>query len=158
MSTAAALAFPEDDPLLGADFVQEIVKQLRAMDTYDTYDGWSVAKIIDPIILTKARKREIPIVGDPDDTTVARVKAFYNSIATLIEKRTGLMAVPVINLTHEGFGRAFITCGKLVVADKTLRDVHRFGFESLDKLNQQGEEFISKAIALIEKYREVAEL
>ncbi len=158
MSTAAALALPEDDPLLEADFVQEIVKQLRAMDTYDTYYGWSVAKIIDPIILTKARKREIPIVGDPDDTTVARVKAFYNSIATLIEKRIGLMAVPVINLTHEGFGRAFITCGKLVVCDRTLRDVHRFGFESLDKLNQQGEEFVGKAIALIEQYREVAEL
>ncbi len=159
MSTAAALAvFAEDDPNLDADFIQEIVKQLRAMDTYDTYAGWSVAKIVDPMILTKERKREIPIVGDPDDITIARVKAFYNSIATLIEKRLGLMAVPVVNLTHEGFGRAFVTCGKLIVVDKTLRDVHRFGFDSLAKLNEQGEALVGKAIELIEKYREVAEL
>lgn len=157
MSTAAAVLV-EDDPLLDADFIQEIVKQLRAMDSYGTYDGWTVAKIIDPMILTKERKREIPIVGDPDDITISRVKAFYNAIATLIEKRLGLMAVPVVNLTHEGFGRAFVTCGKLIVVDKTLRDVHRFGFESLTKLNDQGEEFVTKAIALIEKYREVAEL
>nr|WP_255211064.1 DUF269 domain-containing protein [Methylogaea oryzae] len=52
-------------------------------------------------MLTKERKQAIPIVGDPDEITMARVKAYYNALATLIEKRSGLMAVPVINLTHE---------------------------------------------------------
>lgn len=156
--SAVAAVLTEDDPLLESDFIKEIVKQVRAVDTYGTYEGWSVAKIVDPFVLTKERKREIPIVGDPDDITMARVKAFYNAIATLIEVRSGLMAVPVINLTHEGFGRAFITCGRLIVLDKTLRDVHRFGFPTLEKLNGDGETAIAKAIELIEKYREVAEL
>jgi probable nitrogen fixation protein len=156
--SAAAAVLTEDDPILDSDFIKEIVKQVRALDTYDTYHGWSVAKIVDPFVLTKERKREIPIVGDPDDITMARVKSFYNAIATLIEVRGGLMAVPVINLTHEGFGRAFITCGKLIVLDKTLRDVHRFGFPTLEKLNGDGEAAIAKALELIEKYREVAEL
>ena len=44
----------------------EMLKQLRAIDTYDSYEGWSEAKIIAPLVLTKERKREIPIVGDPD--------------------------------------------------------------------------------------------
>jgi probable nitrogen fixation protein len=158
VSTAAALVLAENDPFLGSEFVTEIVKQLRALDTYDTYAGWTIARIVDPLIMTKERKREIPIVGDPDDITKARVKAFYNSIATVIEKRCGLMAVPVINLTHEGFGRAFISVGKLIVVDKTLRDIHRFGFPSLEDLNQQGETMVGKALDLIEKYREVAEL
>lgn len=158
MSAVEAAVLAEDHPILESAFIKEIVKQLRAQDTYDTYHGWSVAKIVDPLILTKARKREIPIVGDPDDTTIARVKAFYNAIATLIEVRTSLMAVPVINLTHEGFGRAFVTVGRLVVVDKTLRDVHRFGFETLEKLEEQGETAVTKAIELIEQYREVAEL
>lgn len=158
MSAAAAVALTEDDPLLEAPFIKEIVKQLRALDTYDTYEGWSVAKIVDPLVLTKERKREIPIVGDPDDITIARVKAFYNAIASSIETRIGMMAVPVINLTHEGFGRAFITCGRLIVLEKTLRDVHRFGFPTLEKLNDDGETAVIKAIELIEKYREVAEL
>jgi hypothetical protein len=43
------------------------------------------------------------------------------------------------------------------VLEKTLRDVHRFGFPSLEKLNEEGETAITKAIEMIEKFREVAE-
>jgi len=152
-----ALAVEAGDPYMTSDIVVEMLKQLRALDTYDTYEGWSEEKIIDPLVMTKERKREIPIVGDPDEITMARVKAYYNSIASLIEKKGGLMAVPVINLTHEGFGRAFVLVGKLIVVDKTLRDVHRFGFPSLEDMAQKTEKVIEKAVSLIEQYREVAE-
>ena len=145
------------DPYLTSEVVVEIIKQLRAMDTYDTYDGWSVEKIIDPIVLTKERKREIPIVGDPDEITLARIKAYYNSIACLIEKKSGFMAVPVINISHEGFGRAFVLVGKLIVVDKVLRDVHRFGFPSLEDLTEKTNLVINKAVGLIEQFKEVAE-
>lgn len=157
MSAVAAAVLTEGDPVLDSEFVREIVKQLRALDTYDTYHGWSVAKIVDPLVLTKERKREIPIVGDPDETTLARVKAYYNAIASLIEKKTGLMAVPVINITHEGFGRAFVLVGKLIAVDKTLRDVHRFGFPALEDLCVKTEQVVDKAAQLIDQYREVAE-
>lgn len=153
----AALAIETGDPYMTSEVVAEMLKQLRALDTYDTYEGWPEEKIIDPIVMTKERKREIPIVGDPDEITLARVKAYYNSIASLIEKRSGLMAVPVINITHEGFGRAFVLVGKLIVVDKTLRDVHRFGFPSLEDLTSKTETVIEKAVALIEQYKEVAE-
>lgn len=153
----ATLVVDVSDPFLSSDIVTEIIKQLRALDTYDTYEGFSEAKIIDPLVLTKERKREIPIIGDPDETTLARIKAYYNSIASLIEKKSGLMAVPVINITHEGFGRAFIAVGKLIVVDKTLRDVHRFGFPSLEDLCLKTETALEKAIGLISQYREVAE-
>ncbi|PPD30587.1 MAG: hypothetical protein CTY19_15750 [Methylomonas sp.] len=152
-----ALAIESGDPYMTSDVVVEMLKQLRALDTYDSYEGWSEEKIIDPLVMTKERKREIPIIGDPDETTLARVKAYYNSIASLIEKKSGLMAVPVINITHEGFGRAFILVGKLIVVDKTLRDVHRFGFPSLEDLAAKTEVVIDKAIGLIEQFREVAE-
>lgn len=156
MSQTAATAVLDTDPYLEAEFVTEMVKQLRAIDTYDTYEGWSVSRIIDPLVLTKERKREIPVIGDPDETTLARVKAFYNAIASLIERKCGLMAVPVINITHEGFGRAFVTVGKLVAVDKTLRDVHRFGFPTLEKMCEQADKAISRALELIEKYQDVA--
>lgn len=153
----AAMAIEENDPFMSSDFVAEMLKQLRALDTYDTYEGWSEEKIIDPLILTKERKREIPIVGDPDETTVARIKSYYNAIASLIEKKCGLMAVPFVNLTHEGFGRALVMVGKLIVVDKTLRDVHRWGFPTLEALCEQSEKQIDKALELIEQHKEVAE-
>ncbi len=153
----SALVVETGDPFMDSDVVKELLKQLRALDTFDTYEGWPQEKIIDPLILTKERRREIPIVGDPDEITLARVKAYYNSIATLIEKRAGLLAVPVINITHEGFGRAFVLVGKLIVVDKILRDVHRFGFPSLEEMAEKTEQIIDKAVGLIEQYKEVAE-
>lgn len=154
--TTAELVVQEDDVNLDSELVKDLIKQLRAIDTYDTYDGWSNAKIIDPIVLTKERKRDIPVVGDPDGITVARIKAYYNSLATLIEQKSGLMAVPVVNLSHEGFGRAFIMIGKLIVVDKILRDVHRWGFPSLEAMCVQSDKTIDKALELIEKYRAAA--
>ena len=158
MQNAALATTTEDETELQADFCKEISKQLRAIDTYDTYQGWSDAKVLDPLILTKERKREIPIIGDPDEITIARVKAFYNSVASLIEKKTKLMAVPVINLSHEGFGRAFVIVGKLIVVEKILRDVHRFGFPSFAKLNEEGDKMVDKAVELIDAHAEVANL
>ncbi len=155
MATATQVV-QEDDVYLSSDIVQDLIKQLRAIDTYDTYDGWPNAKVVDPIVLTKERKREIPIIGDPDGLTIARLKAYYNSLASLIEKRSGLMAAPIVHLTHEGFGRALIMVGKLVVVDKVLRDTHRFGFASLEDMAEKSEKTIVKALELIEKYNNAA--
>ena len=145
------------DPILETDFVKEMARQMRALDTYGTYTGWSVEKILAPYVLTKERKAEIPLIGDPDDETISRVKAFYNSIAVLIEKEAGLLAVPLIHLTHEGFGRALFTVGRLVAVDKTLRDVHRFGFASLEKMKEEGDKILKGAVARITEHREVAD-
>jgi probable nitrogen fixation protein len=144
------------DPILDTDFIKEMVRQLRALDSYGTYDGQPADKLLEPLVLTKERKAQIPLVGDPDEETLARVKAFYNAIATLIEKECGRMAVPLVHLTHEGFGRVLVTVGKLVVLDKTLRDVHRFGFESLSKMKTEGDKLLSVAIEIVGRHPEVA--
>lgn len=152
----AALAVSEDDPVLKTSFADEMVRQMRAVDTYGTYDDWPVARILEPYVLTKEKKREIPVVGDPDEVTIARVKAFYNAISVMIEKECGLMAVPMINLTHEGFGRALITVGKLVVMDRTLRDVHRFGFPTVSKMKDEADKLLSVALEIIGQHPKVA--
>ncbi len=152
----AALLIEADDPVLDSAFVIEMVRQMRAIDAYGTYDNWSVNKILDPFVMTKERKREIPVIGDPDEVTMSRVKAFYNAIAAMIEKECGLMAVPMLNLSHEGFGRVIITVGKLVVMDRTLRDVHRFGFASLSKMKDEADKLLSVALEIIGKHSEVA--
>ena len=158
MTTDTALNITENDPVLGTDFAVEMVRQMRAVDAYGTYDNWPAARILDPFVLTKEQKREIPVVGDPDEIVMSRVKAFYNAIAALIEKECGLMAVPTINLTHEGFGRALITVGKLVVMDKTLRDVHRFSFPTLSKMKDEADKVLSVALEIVGEYPKAAGL
>jgi probable nitrogen fixation protein len=156
MSEAAALTITEDDPILDSDFAKEMVRQMRAIDTYGTYDDWTTAKILAPFVLTKEQKREIPIVGDPDEIVMSRVKAFYNAISALIESECKLMAVPMIHLSHEGFGRVIVTVGKLVVLDKTLRDVHRFSFPTLSKMKDEADKLLSVALEIIGKHSDVA--
>ena len=157
MSEAVAL-ITENDPVLETDFANEMVRQMRAIDTYGTYDDWSIAKILSPFVVTKEMRREIPVIGDPDEIVLARVKAFYNAIAGMIEKECGLMAVPMMNLSHEGFGRVIITVGKLVVMDKTLRDVHRFGFLTLSKMKDESDKLLSVALEIVGKHSDVAGL
>lgn len=147
-----------NDPVLGSDFMIEMVRQMRAIDSYGSYENMGDAEVLDPFVLTKERKREIPVVGDPDEIVVARMKAWYNAIAILIEKECGQMAVPLLHLSHEGFGRALITVGKLVVHDRSLRDVHRFGFDSLSKMKTEADKILSVAIELIGEHDKVAGL
>lgn len=154
----SAMVIEEDSEILSHPFVKQMVTQLRAVDSYGTYDTWSDARVIDPVILTKERRREIPVIGDPDEIVISRVKAYYNGISQLIEQETGLMAVPFINITHEGFGRALVVVGKLVVLDKTLRDVHRFGFSTPEKMISEVEKLLAKAVKMVEDHRAAAEL
>lgn len=142
----------ESDPFLDKFFVGEMLKQLKALDSYGTYDGWSNAKILDPLILTKERKKEIPVIGDPDEITLARVKAYYSALAATLEHETNLMAVTLVNISHEGFGRALVMVGKLIVVDKVLRDTHRFGFPTVEAMCEQSDKLIAKAKDLLEKY------
>ena len=148
----------EQDALMSTDFIKEMVKQMRAIDSYGTYDGWPADRILAPYVVTKEQRRSIPVIGDPDDIMLSRIRAFYNAIASLIEKECGLMAVPIINISHEGFGRAVITVGKLVVMDRVLRDVHRYGYESFSKMKDEGDKLLSVALEIIGKYPDVAGL
>jgi probable nitrogen fixation protein len=146
------------DPIFETDFIKEMVRQVRALDTYGVYNGCSPEKLLEPFVLTKEKRAEIPLIGDPDEETIARVKCLYNAISILIEKECRLLAVPLVHLTHEGFGRALIIVGKLVVVDKVLRDVHRFGFPSLSKMKDEADKFLGIALERIGNYPEVAGL
>jgi len=147
---------PANDPVYATDFVKEMLRQTRALDSYGQWDGKPVPTILAGYVLSKEQKRALPTIGDPDELTLARVKAFHNAIAVLIEKECGQMAVPFVQITHEGFGRALITVGKLVVMDRTLRDVHRFGFDSLSKMKTEADKHLAVALAL-QRLREQAQ-
>ena len=145
-----------DDRIYATDFIREMMRQMRALDSYGRWDNKSAAEVLAPYMLDKEKRKTLPLIGDPDVALMSRIKAFYNAIAVLIEKECGLMAVPFVQITHEGFGRALITVGKLVAMDRTLRDVHRFGFDSLSKMKTEADKYLAVAIEIIGKYPEVA--
>ena len=137
-------------------FVRELIKQWRAQDAHGAWDKKSDLDLLEPYILDKAKRREIPIIGDPDPETLWRMELLYNAIGLSIERATKLMVTPMMKMNHEGFGRLILSTGRLIVYNKHMRDVHRFGFESLEKLAFEGDKIITAAVDMIEKFPEVA--
>jgi probable nitrogen fixation protein len=152
-ATATAAA---DEPLLQDPFVRELIKQIRAQDTHGTWDGKSDAQLLEPFIVTAEQRRAMPIMGDPDPETLWRLDLFHNAVGLTIERATKCMVAPMMKMSHEGFGRAVLTTGRLIVVNRYLRDVHRFGYPSLTKLAEAGNRLVAEGVGLIEKYPEVA--
>ena len=139
-------------------FLKALVQQIRAHDAYGTYRSWADELLLKPYVLSKRQRREISVDGEVDPATLSRILAFYRAIAARIEEETGQLSQVVVDLSHEGFGWALIFSGRLILVSKTLRDAQRFSFDSLEKLNVEGEKLVQKGIELARKYSEVCKI
>jgi probable nitrogen fixation protein len=137
-------------------FFKELVKQWRAQDSYGAWEKKSDLDLLAPYVVDKAARREIPIMGDPDPETIWRMELFYNAIGLSIERATGVMVSPMMKMHHEGFGRMVLIAGRLIVVNKQLRDVHRFGFDTLEKLVAEGEKQVAAGSEMIVRFPDVA--
>lgn len=158
MNTSNSVNGTATSDVLTSPFIKALVQQIRGFDTYGTYKKWSDDLILKPYIVSKQKKREISVEGDVDPMTISRVNAFYRAIAIRIEHETGLLSQVVADLNHEGFGWVLVFSGRLLLVKKTLRDVHRFGFNSLEKLAEEGENLVEKGVELAKRFREVGEI
>lgn len=143
------------DTLAGQGFVGELVKQWRAQDTHGAWDGKHDDELLAPYIITREQRRAMPIIGDPDPDTLWRLELFYNAVGMAIERETGVIASPMMKMHHEGFGRMVLIAGRLIVVNKHLRDVHRFGFESIEMLAAEGGKLVSAGVEMVRKFPDV---
>ena len=139
-------------------FLKAIIQQIRANDPYGTYRNWADEILLKPYIMSKKKRREIPVEGEVDPITLGRILGFYRAIAARIEQETGQLSQVVVDLSHEGFGWALIFSGRLILVSKTLRDAQRFGFDSLEKLNAEGEKLVQKGIDLAQRFPAVCDI
>lgn len=142
--------------IAASPFLSELVKVMRAQDSYGTWEGKADAEVLAPFVVTKEQRKLIPIIDDPDPDVLWRLELFYNAAGLAIERRTSHIAAPTIKINHEGFGRAMLTVGRLIVYSKYHRDVHRFGFDSLAALAEGGDRIVGEAVAMIGRFPEVA--
>ncbi len=144
--------------VINSPFLKAIVQQIRGQDSYGVYRNWADELILKPFVVSKQKKREISVEGDVDPITQSQILAFYRAVAARIEQETGLLSQVVIDLSHEGFGWALVFSGRLLLVVKTLRDAHRFGFESLEKLAEEGENLVKKGVDLSVRFPEVGKI
>jgi probable nitrogen fixation protein len=133
-------------------FLHQLVRMMRAQDTYGSWEGKPDAEVLAPYVLDKAARKLIPIIDDPDPDVLWRVDIFYSAAGLAIERQTGHIAAPMIKINHEGFGRAILVVGRLIVYSKYHRDIHRFGFDSLTALASAGDRIVNDAVTLIGRF------
>ena len=150
MSDTATFAI-NDSP-----FLSELVKQMRSPDRTGHWDGKRDVEVGGPYVVDKEARKAIPIIDDPDPDLLWRLELYYNAIGLAIERQSKVMCAPMIKMSHEGFGRVVLIAGRLVVFNKYHRDVHRFGFDSLEVLAEQGDKIVNEAVAMIARFGEVA--
>lgn len=156
--TAAIPTTNPGEAIANSALLQTLVQQIRANDPYGTYRNWDDALLLKPYLVSKAEKREIPLDGTVDPLTQSRILAFYRAIAYRIEQETGVLSQVVLDLNSEGFGWALVFAGRLLLVSKTLRDAHRFGFPTLEKLSAEGTKLVERGIALAQAHPDIAEL
>lgn len=132
-----------------AIFSKALVAQLRAQDTYGV---WS--KIADDDLLvknyvkTKEELKEIPIIDDIKPEQIKAIRLIYQALAIAFEQQTNVMCSVVMEMSHEGFGRAVVIADKIVIIDKSFKDAHRFSFRTLEKLKDQGGKQLKRALEI----------
>jgi probable nitrogen fixation protein len=137
-------------------FIKTLIAVWRAQDSHGTWEGKADLDLLEPYILTKEMRRALPIIGDPDPETLWQLELFFNAVALSIEREAGVMVSPMLKMSHEGFGRMVLIGGRLIVVNKQLRDVHRFGFETLEKLAEEGGKHVKAGVEMIQKFPDVA--
>ena len=154
MSTAVAEA--QKGSVAELPFMKELIKIWRAQDTHGAWEGKSDLDLLAPYVVDKEARRALPIIGDPDPETIWRLELFFNAVCLMIERASGVMISPMLKMSHEGFGRMVLIGGRLIVVNKQLRDVHRFGFDSFEKLAAEGDKYVQSGVEMIEKFPAVA--
>lgn len=154
MSTAVAEL--DKNTVAELPFIKELIKVWRAQDTHGAWEGKGDLELLSPYIVDKEARRALPIIGDPDPETIWRLELFFNAVCLMIERATGVMISPMLKMSHEGFGRMVLIGGRLIVVNKQLRDVHRFGFDSFEKLAVEGDKYVQSGVEMIEKFPAVA--
>ncbi|MEW5727062.1 MAG: NifX-associated nitrogen fixation protein [Pseudomonadota bacterium] len=139
-----------------SDFTKALLTMLRAQDRSGAWDSEPDEVLLAPFIVTKAQKRELPMIGDPDPDILWRVELYYQAVAWLVENRSGIACAPMMNIHHEGWGRVVIIAGRLVALNSHVRELHRFGFESVEEMERKALKLVDEATAAIARFPETA--
>lgn len=145
-----------DREALSRPFAKALLTLIRAADRSGSMEADKDEELLEPFIVTKLQKRDIPMFGDPDPDILMRVEQIYMAICWLIETETGIAAAPILNIHHEGWGRIVIITGRLVAVNSYVRELHRFGYESLVSMETKALKLVEEGIAAIRQFPDVA--
>lgn len=147
---------PVPDTVPDTAFMRDLVGLLRAGDSYGRLDRFGDAHLLRPFVLSQAARAGISVDCEVEAAVTERVRTFYQAAAAGVERATHVMTSVVIDISHEGFGRAAIVAGRLVAVMDPLRDIQRFGYPTLEALDAAGAALVARGVEAVDLYPGVA--
>jgi len=133
-------------------FMETLNSKLRSHDTYGVWKKLEDETIIARhFVLSKEDKKKIDVYGRMPDEVVAKIRLFYETVAQTVEWHTKKMAICVLDINTEGFGRALVIYEDNILMQKVHRNAHKFGFESLEKIEEEGEKLVAACLKRLDE-------
>lgn len=134
-------------------FIEILTSQIRALDQFGTWAKKSDEEVLcDKFVKTKEQLKNVPIIADIDEMQIQDIRLIFQSIALAFELKTSMMCSVVMEMSHEGFGRAVVLAEKIVVTNKFFKDAHRYSFRTYDDLVKEGGKMLNNALEIYEQY------
>lgn len=135
-------------------FIETLISQLRAMDQFGTWAKKSDEELLsEKYVKSKEDLKNIPIIADIDEMQIKDIRLIFQSIALAFELKTGVMCSVVMEMSHEGFGRAVVLAEKIVITNKFFKDAHRYSFRAYDDLVKEGGKMLKDAIDIYHSFQ-----
>jgi probable nitrogen fixation protein len=135
-------------------FISTLIGQVRALDQFGTWTNRSNEDVLsEKYVKTKDDLKNIPVIADIDEMQIQDIRLIYQAIALAFEKKTGIMCSVVMEMSHEGFGRAVVIADKIVILNKFFKDAHRFSFRTYEDLISEGEKMLESALKIYDEYK-----
>lgn len=135
-------------------FIDTLIGQVRALDQFGTWANREDEDILkEKYVKSKEELKNIPVIADIDEMQIQDIRLIYQSVALAFEKKTGIMCSVVMEMSHEGFGRAVVIADKIVIVNKFFKDAHRFSFRTYEQLCEEGEKMVEDAIKIYNEYK-----
>lgn len=135
-------------------FTKTLISQIRALDQFGTWANKSDEELLsEKYVKSKEDLKNIPVIADIDEMQVQDIRLIFQAIALAFEKKTNVMCSVVMEMSHEGFGRAVVIADKIVICNKFFKDAHRYSFRTLEKLIEEGEKMLDNGIKIYKEYK-----
>ncbi len=139
-------------------FLKTMVGQVRALDQFGSWSHKSDNELLtEKYVKTKEELRNIPVIADIDEMQIKEIRLIFQAIALAFEMRTGVMCSVVMEMSHEGFGRAVVIADRIVIVNKFFKDAHRYSFRSFEEFVSEGEKILGDALKLYRSYYPIEE-
>jgi probable nitrogen fixation protein len=135
-------------------FIKTLIGQVRALDQFGTWANKADEEILtEKYVKSKEDLKNIPVIADIDEMQIQDIRLIFQAIALAFEQKTGVMCSVVMEMSHEGFGRAVVIAEKIVIVNKFFKDAHRYSFRTYEDLIKEGNKMLETAIKIYEEYK-----